>query len=382
MKVAMAISGVFSVAATTAAQTPGFWLVGTPPGGTNSAALALSQDGRYAAGYTEVPPTQSPGFRWSVSGGREDFGLLPGMPMATFATAMSSSGSVLGGTFIQDSTSRQRAFRRVGEGPIENLGILSGRTESYGLGISGDGSAVVGYCYTASTNFGEAFRWTETGGMQGIGYLRPNGVSSRANAISRDGTTIVGDSQSNGHFTPTEAFVWTQSGGMQGLPLLPGSPYPETYARAVSANGSVIVGAGETPSGHGHAVRWEAGVALDLGTVGDRWFSTALAVSDDGSVIGGTTSGGGPPDTAFVWTSPLGMISLADYLSIHGISMPSSFLPQQVDAISGDGLTFAGYGRNTLTGHWEGFVATVPSPGSAVFLLAPLFACRRRRVVS
>jgi len=38
--------------------------------------------------------------------------------------------------------------------------------------------------------------------MQGLGYLSPNGYRSQAYGISRNGSVIVGTSQSNGAFGP------------------------------------------------------------------------------------------------------------------------------------------------------------------------------------
>jgi probable HAF family extracellular repeat protein len=378
MNPAPAILALSLSAAAASAQTTGFWLMGLPPGAIQGQVNALSRDGSTALGLAGGPAGGGY-FRWTAATGREDLGLAAGLPERNGAWAASDSGNIIAGWHFGGSPNAI-AFRRVGSQPFETLGLLPQRTQSYAHGISGDGSTVVGHCDSGVTsNSGEAFRWTQATGMQGLGYLHPNGSLSRATDISRDGSTIVGYSQSNGPFHPYEAFVWTQSGGMAGLPIVPGATYPDTSAYAVTANGAVVVGSGGTPSGHSHAVRWEAGAAIDLGTVDQALFSTAYAVSDNGLVIGGSSSGGTVTDTAFIWTQPTSMLALIDYLSLFGVSVPLTFRPEYVQAISGDGLTFGGYGFNTLTNLREGFVATVPAPASAVFLLAPLFASRRRR---
>src|SRR5262245_5503639 len=104
-------------------QTPGFWLVGIPPGATSSRVQALSQDGRTAGGQGGGLTT-GPGFLWTAAGGRNDFGLDPGMPPISGAFAMSSDGSVVAG--IGGTSTGLRAFRWSGPGTYQDLGLLPG----------------------------------------------------------------------------------------------------------------------------------------------------------------------------------------------------------------------------------------------------------------
>lgn len=142
----------------------------------------------------------------------------------------------------------------------------------------------------------------------------------------------------------------------------------------MSADGSVIVGQADAPTGGVHAVRWTAAGIQDLGVVPGFTNSLALAVNGDGSVIGGRLSS----DTAFVWTTSTGILRLSDYLTAAGVSLPEGLKLASVLAISDDGRTFAGYTINLQTSVQEGFVATVPEPASvlSLTLLAP---CLRRR---
>src|SRR5437660_10580757 len=76
--------------------------------------------------------------------------------------------------------------------------------------------------------------------FQGLGDLPGGSGFSDARAVSPDGSVVVGGSNSSSGY---EAFRWTQTGGMIGLGDLPGPPF-YSYAFGVSAYGSVVVGAG------------------------------------------------------------------------------------------------------------------------------------------
>ncbi len=105
--------------------------------------------------------------------------------------------------------------------------------------------------YDGNIDVSQAFRWTESGGMVGLGDLPGGDSYSDASDVSADGSVIVGRSNSvNGG----EAFRWTESGGMVGLGDLPGG---DSYSDAsgVSADGSVIVGRSNSVNGY-EAFRW------------------------------------------------------------------------------------------------------------------------------
>ena len=360
------------------AQTPGFWLTGLAPTTTSGSAPGLSQDGLVAVGGSSNG-TIAPGFSWTRSGGRYDFGLEPGMPTSTYAFATDALGQTIVGS-MSDSQHSPRAYRRVGNAPLENLGVLPNELRSYAQGVSGDGSVIVGRCEhtTMGNAYGQAFRWTQGGGMQGLGYLRPDGTFSESKGISRDGTTIVGVSQSGGPFGgPAEGFVWTAANGMRSLPTLPNANIPDTEAEAVNRDGSVVVGVGNSSDGRSHAIRWTSAGAQDLGLLPSGRGSVAYAVSDDGSVIAGSATVGSNM-IAMVWMQPLGMVRLRDYLAGQGVSVPAGVLITTCYAVSGDGRTFAGIAQDTATSFYQGFVATIPAPSTLIVSFS-LFALRRRR---
>ena len=75
-----------------------------------------------------------------------------------------------------------------------------------------------------------------------------------------------------------------------------------SYANAISADGSVVVGAADTASGVTHAFRWANGMMTDLGTFGGD-NSYTLDVSADGSVVVGAASLPGNFEHAFRWAN-------------------------------------------------------------------------------
>jgi probable HAF family extracellular repeat protein len=246
-----------------------------------------------------------------------------------------------------------------------------GDKHSVGLGLSDDGSVVVGYSNSASGL--QAFRWTLGGGMQGLGDLRDVGpFGSGAYGVNADGSTIVGrafgskyeavrwtsaggirslggndgdsiafDVTADGSmivgwtgqaYPDVQAFRWTSSGGMQGLGDLAGGAF-QSVARAVNSDGSVIVGDGRSASGK-EAFRWtSAGGMQGLGDLpGGIFDSDATAVSADGSVVVGASDSGLGWE-AFRWTSAGGMQGLG-----HLPDGPGSY----AQGVSGDGAIVVG----------------------------------------
>jgi probable HAF family extracellular repeat protein len=359
----VAITGVAWLTLSAHAQTSGFWLVGLPPGGKDNDVRVLSQDGLVAGGASWIPATQTgASFRWTAVGGRDDWGLLPGMPQRNSVYGCDSTGLIVAGDTWFDNA--DRAFRRVGDGPLENLGVLPGETRSYANGMSGDGTIVVGYCENGpfTYKFTQAFRWTAASGMQPLGKLTPFSPLCDARAISRDGTTIVGlNINEVGWF---QAFVWTEATGVKALPTLTGAPSGAS-AYAVNADGSVVVGASPSVNGKSHASRWMNGQIQDLTSgILVAFHSTAFSASDDGGVVGGSYQPGGGKSLAIVWTSAAGIIKTEDYLAQHGITVPAQYDLEYIYAISGDGRTLGGSARNLATNQEEGWVASIPAPST------------------
>jgi autotransporter-associated beta strand protein/probable HAF family extracellular repeat protein len=344
----------------TSAHAQDFQALGYLPGDNYSVAYGVSGNGSVVVGISQIvdfglsPPQP---FSWTASGGMVAIGNPPGGSLPnSIANAANSDGSVIVG--FNGTTSE--AFRATSPTNIVSLGTLPGSGGSRALGVSGDGSVVVGQSYFSSSETYKAFRWTASTGMTGLGTL-PGDNGSAANAISADGSVIVGFSYNIAtNPGPQAAFRWTQSGGMTGLGFLPGMDH--SIATAVNANGSVIVGNSYTFSTTGgvnpnEAFRWTNSTGMvGLGYLPGGVVSIATGVSADGSVVVGQ-SFIGDDNQAFRWTQSLGMQSIAGILSANGdsVGMQLNF----ASGVSADGITIVGSGTVAF-GDLGAWVARIP----------------------
>lgn len=120
---------------------------------------------------------------------------------------------------------------------FQGLGDLPGGTvASLAMDVSADGKVVVGLSNSGGP---QAFRWTASGGMKGLGFL-PGGNNSYAIAVSTDGSVITGWSNSTkSGGSNVEAFRWVDPSPMVGLGDLLGGQF-NSEGRGVAANSGVI----------------------------------------------------------------------------------------------------------------------------------------------
>jgi len=312
-------------------------------------AQAASADGSVVVGASGIVP-----FHW------ED-GVMT--PLCRGAVVGGSSGGYSGGT----------AWDVSANGSVVASGGSSGGSSGGTAGdVSADGSVVLSYC--------GAFRWTEAGDV--VRLEHPPGAG-----LSADGSVVVGARKILLHpgsapegcppvkigspATTSEAFRWEVTGDcdpdgpsdscMVGLGDLPGGAFI-SYARAVSADGSVVVGGSQSDL-CSEAFRWEDGVMTGLGTLAGGSESTARAVSADGSVVVGHNIYGVFPfrtTEAFVWTERNGMRSVRSVLvDDFGFDLTGWTLTSAA-GISDDGLTILGNGINP-DGESEAWIAMLPS---------------------
>jgi probable HAF family extracellular repeat protein len=165
-----------------------------------------------------------------------------------------------------------------------------------------------------------------TGSFTDLGTF--GGNYSYAQAISADGSVVVGQASiANGN---NHAFRWT-SAGMVDLGSLGGN---YSYSRAVSADGSVVVGQASIANGNEQAFRWTSAGMVNLGTFGGN-YSSAYGMSADGSVVIGYAYNTSNGYRAFRWTSA-GMVDLG---TLGGDS-------SSANAVSTDGLVVVGQANN------------------------------------
>jgi probable HAF family extracellular repeat protein len=293
--------------------------------GTTCRAFAADADGTMAVGmadYGVLTPTQRVAFIWRDGQGTTEIGDLPGGDEHAAARGVSANGAIVAGA--GDSDLGLEPFRyTVASAVFLGLGDLPGGAFSgAGYGISANGLTIVGSSATGDGT--QAFRWTEAEGMVGIGHLGvPPGIEpfSEAYAASADGSVIVGLSRSPASLNSGwEAFRWTQAGGMVGLGDFPtGAVLSAAYA--TTADGSVVVGSGGVEGNCGpfgcqtvgrafiwdaqHGMRDLADVLTGLGLDLTGWTLTeARGISADGRVIVGT--GTNPQGATEAWRADLG----------------------------------------------------------------------------
>jgi probable HAF family extracellular repeat protein len=215
------------------------------PGGQQATPTGISSDGQIIAGTVLVQSGcctfTREAFRWTTSSGLTTLGHLgPSFVPSTSAYGISADGSTIVGT--SNFGSQFRAYRWTEAVGFESL--ISTATPApfhEATAVSENGTVVVGTISSA------AFHWTTATGLVLLGDLAGGSAGSLANAVSADGSVVVGIGSSS---VGGEAFRWTQAGGMVGLgvlELLDGSQRSEAFG--VSADGSVVVGGGRVRVG-------------------------------------------------------------------------------------------------------------------------------------
>lgn len=262
-------------------------------------AFGVSHDGSVVVGDNGYAGS----FRWTASGGNQNLGSMP-TGWNSAAHGVSGDGLVVvGNGNIVDEYNQgwNSAYRWSASTGMQSIGTIAQGSHSNALGVNFDGSVIVGESYN------QAFRWTSASGMVGLGFIAGQS-SSLASAINGDGSIIIGYSGQSG-------FQWTSTGGMQSLTgAWAGSYRP----RALTPDGSVIVGA--------HAIS-------------SNW-------------------------TAMVWAESNTAITLGEYLSAYGVSLTGWSSLTDARGISANGRYIVGYG--VYEGQRRGFIAdigTIPCLG-------------------
>ena len=202
-----------------------------------------------------------------------------------------------------------------------------------------------------------------------LGDLDGGPFRSFARAVSDDGSTVVGASRV-ADFSD-RAYIWTKANGIAPLADVPEGHFGDILdAYDISNDGSVIVGQGRVagPGFTVEAYRWtQATGYVGLGDIPLGAFqSSATEVSADGSVVAGngTGTGAGAPsqERAFRWVGNV----MTDLGTI------SPVVSTTTRAISGDGQTVVGITSNNTGFRWTqgtGLVETLPG-GSGGFTTA------------
>lgn len=343
---------------------PIFVGLGDLSGGTySSEAFGISADGRSVVGRSNSGASEAFLWRDGPTGGIVGLGSLAGF---SDARGISADGTVVVGRST-NSSGLNEAFRWTSNGGMAGLGDLAGGDFfSLARATSSDGSVIVGIGSSGvgpNPNGFEAMRWTESEGMIGLGDLSGGIFQSQAADVSSDGAVIVGTGTISGTrglndtVEGLEAFHWTESGGLLGLGDLAGGTNWSS-ASAVSSDGLVVVGRSISNLGT-EAFQWNSADGMEgLGMLVGDDVSSAFDVSADGSVIVGTsanTSLSGPLNRrAFIWDDINGLESLQVVIESEGVDLTGWTL---LDArgVSADGSVVVGTGINP-TGQREAYI--------------------------
>jgi probable HAF family extracellular repeat protein len=230
---------------------------------------------------------------------------------------------------------------------------------SNAIGTNGSGTVIVGLAWDGC-NFARAFRWEESTGMVDLGSTVAN-RSSRADGVSGDGKVSVGWQE---HVTGFwQGARWVD--GRQTLFRYEGRMVGQ--AAAANTDGSIIVGfycEPDTPSKQSAWI-WTARDDVQClpvprlrAAIEGVFGGQALAVSDDGRVIGGAHNFGLESESV-IWIDRTPYY-LKDYLRDHGA--PRAFdgwvNTGFVTGMSRDGRVLVGFGAGPRD--FTGFVVIMP----------------------
>ena len=320
-----------------------------------------------------IPGGCSRALRWTAVGGFQDLGLGGGVE------AEPSDVSADGAQVVASVGSRI-AFRRamiwtastgfVDVGTPYFPSADPAYSVSYGFGISGSGSVIVGNAIpTTSSLIPHSMSLTVSGTSTAFSMIAQlaNELQGQANGVSDDGKVIVGlsyDSSFN-----QRAYRW-QSGSVTDLGNL-GAQSAQAFA--TNSDGSVVVGQSNT-SGCGSACpdafRWTAsGSMKDMGNLQKGGMYLGDVSADGSVVVGSGANGGGGLTHAWRWTSRNGLEDLNKVLSNLGVST-NGYTLIFATAISADGTTIVGTAENSTS--LFPYIAVIPPPTCAPITCAAL----------
>lgn len=344
--------------------------IGDLPGGLyRSFSRGISGDGLIITGNSVNQSGAQQAFRWNAQ-----TGMVP-LPSTPFGPFSSSQGISRDGTTIFASLvgTGNPSFRWSEASGFESLGaILSGYSPtSTNALLSTNGSVIVGGATLPNSPFGVSLqpgRWSNSSGVTGFGNYPDSLICCGvATAVSGDGSIVIGtvnDSPTYAH-DRKQAFRWTESTGMTGLGWLPGAD-PLTggsFAYGITEDGNVIVGVSASATGL-QPFRW----TQDTGMVSLGVNLVPGGISGDGSKIYG--SGVSGPS---IWDSVNGVRSAVEVFIASGLDF-AGWTIGEIRGMSRDGMTLTGNGINP-NGDSEAWVANLSAsiPGSTAG--NPLLPC-------
>ncbi len=210
------------------------------------------------------------------------------------------------------------------------IGNLDGYQNTEPMAVSDDGSTVIGNAVGDVYVVTQGFRWTQSGGIQALGFVSESDVASNATGINGNGSVATGTGIGGG---TTQAYRWNSGSGMTALPMQSG--YTESQGFFVSSDGTTFIGKSFNNSTNTQAVfRWNESTGMTTVTsiTGASSFVNPHAISSDGSIVYGSSFNGSSASD-WKWTESGGLEVITQ---LDGTNISS------INATSGDGSILVG----------------------------------------
>lgn len=289
---------------------------------------AISGDGSTIVGNTIDINNTMEGFRWTGEVGFTRLRDLTGGQYYSIAYGVDDAGKIIVGA-SSSFRGPHEGFYWTEQTGIQGIGSLydGWLFNSYAFGISPDGQLITGQ------SGDQAFITSITGPMIGLTDIDGGFNNSRGAAITND-CLVIGNATSE---AGTEAAMYFANQWV-GLGDLKGSPF-FSYGNAMSSDGSIVVGSGATSLNNRSAFRWsQADGMTALTPPSDEITSNAFDCSEDGRIIVGFIN-----QRACIWISSRSVIYIEDLLAQNNINLSGWVLTGCI-GISNDGKTIVGNG--------------------------------------
>ncbi|MEP7051808.1 MAG: hypothetical protein ABJB12_15700 [Pseudomonadota bacterium] len=292
--------------------------IGVPSGDSQSFANNVSHDGTIVVGYSSVGSTSPQhSLRWVN-------GVLTGIPYSAgascVATAADANGVVVGRCYDGSSDSSYQYVN----GTLTAISLAPNTGDI--ADISKDGKVSVGLAIVASNSSQQAFHR-----VNGSVSLLPKIDTdwSRALGVSGDGSVIVGEEYIFFHV----GWFWSAATGTKQL-AQSAAGFSNYYGTDVSTDGKVIVGY----SNDGYAIRWSGASYAQYQTTPS---SAYAATNQDGTASVGTLTIAANTTVAAIWDANGNVHQVTDYLTNSNLS---GWTLTEATGISDDGKVVVGNG--------------------------------------
>jgi uncharacterized membrane protein len=307
-------------------------------------------------------------------------GVAPGNGVGGMANFSDDGNFLSGSDSNQLKTGIEAARYNITDGlwmPLGSLGYTIDNVFSSGYNISGNGNVVVGNSWANpllsadTTAFTHGFAWVAGKGVVDLGSLYDSiGSNARANAVSADGSIIVGWQDTESQW---KSAVWYRNPDSTYAPniyLLKNSTSGNIQSNrlgqctAISGSGAWIGGEGDDVNSYEPWIWNNASGFISLGNItpaNPTAQGYVAGLSYDGSIaVGRINQGPWDPEIAFIWTANSGLQSLDSFaINTLQINLGTKSL-YSASKISPNGRYICGYGMDNSD--WSYFTYRLELP--------------------